>query len=199
MRRCLVVAGAVVLVAGALMAAVATREVGILKVNTPGMILRIKPDPKEKATVAIPFGKDAHLPPGTYQTGAIDLYAKDTQGQMWKLESATQFGELAKVAITTGETTVIEGGPPLQMKVLVYVTGPDNKQAEADGGSSRFVKPKAREVTVMVTYVGTKGEYYSPKVMCGRAYATRPVVRLTDYDGTVVAQGNYSYPVTGVG
>jgi hypothetical protein len=189
MKRVWSLVAIAVLAAGTLAAGPAAGPTGTLRIESQGLVLKVE-GPPNKATqkpteVMLPFGRDLTLPVGDLKVMGLNLVAQDAQKEVWSLESAGALGKLARVSVAEGQTTAVEGGGPVRVKTRVVI------EKGAPPGS-KVLKPTT--VTVLLNYVGQAGEVYGPKVMRGNRQGPRPVIRLVDYDGKALAQGDYTYP-----
>ena len=214
MRKCLVLGAALLFLAGAWADAANGPKGGTLKVGTPGMILKIKMDSSsqyatKKIDVPVPANKEFPLPAGKYESSGIELYAQDKQKQVWGLESAGNLGSLKTFDITEGQTTTVEGGAPLTLKITATVTNaaPAAKPLVVPGraGAGCANAPVAGQappaaagkvVNVIVRYVGKSGEEYGPKLTLGNRAMTPPTMRVATYEGKVLDQAPYRFAST---
>jgi len=216
MRKCLVLGVALLFLASAWADAENARGGGTLKVGTLGMIVKVKMDPSskyasKKVDVPVPANKDFNLPAGKYDVAGVELYAQDKQKQVWGLESAGNLGSLKTFEITEGQTTTVEGGGPLTLKITATVTtGPAPKaaivpvRAGAAGCANAPVAGQAppavgnppaagKVVNVIVRYVGKSGEEYGPRLTLGNRPMTPPAMRVATYEGKVLDQAPYKF------
>jgi hypothetical protein len=130
MKRILMVAAAL-LYCTSIWAAAPPAEsgnVGMVKVASPGLCLKIV-GPKNKYTgkpeeVPLPSGQDVKLPANTYEVAAVGLMAQDAQRNLWTLTSTKTMGKLGNFQVSSGQTTSVEGGGPLQIKASARVGVP---------------------------------------------------------------------------
>jgi len=200
MRKVLILVGLAVLVGAAWAAEFAPP--GTVKVATPGMVVTIKvskPDSKKPLDAPIPFGKDASLPGGKYQVATVQLYKPDDKGKMWILNATKDLGSLRTLDVAPGQTATVEGGEVLKIRTRVAVT--KEKPAMTVGCTKAGPPPKPiRVVTVYLDYVGKSGEHYGPKAIAGQApIQIRPVIRIKDEYGKLLAEGPYAFGSSGFG
>jgi hypothetical protein len=219
MRKCLVLGVALLFLTSAWADAENARGGGTLKVGTLGMVLKVKMDPSskyatKKVDVPVPANKDFNLPAGKYDVAGVELYAQDKQKQVWGLESAGNLGSLKTFDITEGQTTTVEGGGPLTLKITATVAnGPAAKApivpvAPVRAGAGCANAPVAGQappaganppaatgkvVNVIVRYVGKSGEEYGPKLTVGNRPMTPPAMRVATYEGKVLDQAPYKF------
>ncbi len=211
MTRYLILPGVLVLVGAAWAAGAGGRGTGFLKVDTPGLVVKLAAGKsfvvgKEKE-VPVPCGRAVPLPAGSYKVSSVTLFAKDKAGKLWSLQSAGRRGKLAKFDIAEGETTTLQGGGPLRVSVRVKVLkGSDLTYDDfsiEDGPIGRLERD-ARYVLVVVRYVGQAGEEYSPFVKIGKrieGYSPFvkmgkrilpfPAICILDENGSSVIEGPY--------
>ncbi|HUX01958.1 MAG TPA: hypothetical protein VMY35_13365 [Phycisphaerae bacterium] len=151
---------------------------GKLKVITPGMLLNLTVSGQK---VAIPANKEASLPPGEYKTKGIELYAReaDRRGKivLWKITSSGSFGKLETIQIAEGQTTEVEGGEPITVKV------PCGLQMQK---ATKFVY-------VGLAYIGKSDEWYSPIVYKGSSRVPAPQLQISDESGKVLHTASFEY------
>ena len=151
---------------------------GTLKGVTPGMVLELMGFGRK---VAIPANKEASLPPGEYKTKGIELYAREVNSKgkavLWKITSSGSFGKLATIRVAEGQTTEVEGGEPITVKVPC----------------SLLAKGTAKSLYIGLAYIGKSGEMYSAVVYRGRIRKPAPQCQIQDESGKVLATGNFEY------
>jgi hypothetical protein len=200
MRKVLILVGLAVLVGAAWAAEFAPP--GTVKVATPGMVVTIevpKPGSKKPIEAALPFGKDALLPGGKYHVATVQLYKPDDKGKMWILNAAKDLGSLQTLDVAPGQTATVQGGEALKIRTRVAVT--KEKPPMTAGCAKAGPPPKPiRVVTVYLDYIGKSGEHYGPKAIIGQApIQTRPVIRIKDEYGKLLAEGPYAFGSSGFG
>ena len=196
MRKSLVLLGILVLIGGAWAADNAT-EVARIKVVTPGLVLNLKGRPSmvigKFEDVPVTAARELTVRPGSYETNSILLCVRDAKKETWTLTCARNFGKVKTVKVAAGETATIEAGPPLSVKVSVSRPAKDRLVDAAPGAS-------LKDLLIHIDYVGKAGEYYSPRVMKSQSVGPQPRVRISDEEGTLLAEGDYRYAyVSGVG
>jgi len=170
---------AAVLAMAAMTVQSASTPTGHIKVPA-GLLLELKIDGKP---VLVPSGSACPMPAGTYAPVSITARAEGEevggQRDLWSLTSRGPFGKLAKVEIKDGETTAIEAGPPLVLKVAV---------AKAQS------TPQGKVVRIGLQVLGRMGEVYAPNTLRqGRTVAPAPQLEVLDEKGTSLAKGNFEY------
>jgi len=202
-------------------------NVGTVKITSPGLCLKIV-GPKNKFTgkpeeVALPSGRDVKLPAATYEVASVGLMAQDAQRNVWTLTSTKPLGKLGNFQVIPGQTTTVEGGGPLQIKLTAKVGAPavnvsaagcavpsapgmsyagagstaGNKAQQATAANyapkNAGTQANQKTVTVLIRYIGQAGEVYSPRAEKGRSIGPAPTVRILDSQNNVLAQGPYGY------
>jgi len=198
MTRYLILPGVLVLVGAAWAAGAGGRGTGFLKVETPGLVVKLAAGKSfivgKVKEVPVPTGRAVPFPAGSYKASSVTLFAKDKAGKLWSLQSAGRRGKLGKFNIAEGETTTLQGGGPLRVSVRVSVlNGSDLTYKDfsiEDGPMARPVRD-ARYVLVVVRYVGQAGEEYSPFVKMGKRILPLPVICILDENGKSVIEGRY--------
>jgi hypothetical protein len=224
MRKCLAVLAVLVMVGAALAASDSSRQVGALKVATPGMILKIKGAASstmvgKSQEIPVPPNKEVPLQPAKYEVAGITLCAQDKAKDIWSLESRPKaLGKLASVEVAAGQTVTVEGGAPLVIKTTVTIeagrpaTDPNRTRLPpgcSTGAPAATVlaaaQPAAsgppevtpdRTVRVILSYVGQAGEEYFPRLKKGARPMNPPIIRITEYEGKVLDEGPYKFGYT---
>ena len=198
MTRYLILPGVLVLVGAAWVAGAGGRATGFLKVDTPGLVVKLAAGKSffvgKVKEVAVPCGRAVPFAAGSYKTSSVTLFAKDKAGRLWSLQSAGRRGKLAKFDIAEGETTTLQGGGPLRVSVRVSVlNGSDLDYKDFSVEDGPMVRPErdAPYVLVTVRYVGQAGEEYSPLVKMGKRVLPLPTICILDEDGNGVIEGPY--------
>ncbi len=177
MKRWLIAAAVLVLIAGALTTYAAAGN-GKLNVATPGMVVEIE----VRGRVApVPPNREVPLPAGDYKVKSIKLHAKgvDTKGRptIWRIEGTKVLGKLATVKVTDGQTTTVEGGEPITVKTPVGISK----------------KGAVKTVSVGLQYLGKAGESYRPVVYRGRSLVPAPKLQIVGESGKPVTTASFEY------
>ena len=192
MRKSLILLGILVLVGGAWAADNATK-VARIKVATPGLLLNLKGRPSKVIgkfeDVPVTAARELTVRPGSYETNSILLCVQDAKKEIWTLTCARNFGKFKTIKVAAGETATIEAGPPLGVKVSISRPVRDRAIEAAPGAG-----PK--DLLIHMDYIGNAGEYYSPRVMKGQSVGPKPRVRISDEEGTLLAEGDYRFAYT---
>jgi len=211
MTRYLILPGVLVLVGTAWAAGAGGRGTGFLKVETPGLVVKLAAGKSrivgKVKEVPVPTGRAVPFPAGSYKASSVTLFAKDKAGKLWSLQSAGRLGKLRKFNIAEGETTTLQGGGPLRVSVRVSILdGSDLTSEDFSGEDGPKVRPVrgAPYVLVVVRYVGQAGEEYSPFVKMGKRIEEYspfvkmgkrilplPVICILDENGNSVIEGLY--------
>jgi len=201
-QKSVIVATAAILLFGGVLAVAATAvKTGILKVDSPGLVLKFRLEkPKSKGAKAketpVPPEKEVPFPVGSHTPSSLTLCAQDDKRQTWSLESAGGFGQLQTITVSEGQTTTVQGGAPLKIQTTVTVTEEKSPKSKSKKDAS---EPKQYIVNVVLRYLGKAGENYSPRVMIGNRRADPPTIRLLTYEGKVLAEGPYKFGSSGTG
>jgi len=151
---------------------------GKLKVVTPGMILNLMVFGQK---AAIPANKEASLPPGEYKPAGIEIYARETgatgETVLWKLTTTGPFGKLATINVAAGQTTEVEGGEPITIKVSCNILAQGTTKA----------------LYIGLAYIGKSGETYPPVVYRGKTQMPAPKFQIVDESGKVLTTGSFEY------
>ncbi|MCX5654863.1 MAG: hypothetical protein NTY65_09480 [Planctomycetota bacterium] len=112
------------------------------------------------------------VPEGRYACQNLQITKTDADGKTWTL-IGSDVGSLAKFEVRGGETTAIQIGPPLALKV----------DAQSQGG----------QTTLNLVLVGKAGETYSIAPRKGTEQPLPPKVKVFDASGKVLAEGNSEF------
>lgn len=198
MTRYLILPGVLVLVGAAWVAGAGGRGTGFLKVETPGLVVKLAAGKSfivgKVKEVPVPCGRAVPFTAGSYKTSSVTLFAKDKAGKLWSLQGAGRRGKLGKFDIAEGETTTLQGGGPLRVSVRVSVLNGSDltyKDFSIEDGPTFRPERDAPYVLVMVRYVGQAGEEYSPLVKMGKRVLPLPTIYILDENDKSVTQGPY--------
>ena len=176
MKRWLIVAGALVLIAGAV-ATYAASNGGKVKVGTPGMVVEIE---VRGRTAPLPPNREVPLPAGAYEVKGLKLHAQGVdKGKpvIWRIDGTKPLGKIAKVEVTNGQTTTVEGGEPLTVKTPVSISK----------------KGPTTAVSIGLQIIGQAGENYRPVVYKGLSRVPNPKIQIVGSSGNAVATGSFEY------
>jgi hypothetical protein len=175
MKRWLIAAGVLVLVGGAV--ATYAASTGKVKVATLGMVVEVE---VRGRAAPIPLNREVPLPAGEYPVKSLKLHAKGVdKGRpvIWRIDGTKPLGKIAKVEVTNGQTTTVEGGEPLTVKTPVRVTK----------------KGATTTVSIGLQIIGQAGENYRPVVYKGRSRVTNPKIQIVGSSGNAVTTGSFEY------
>jgi len=175
MKRWLIAVGVLVLIAGTVVTYAASA--GKVKVGTPGMVVEIE---VRGRAAPIPPNREVPLPVGEYPVKSLKLHAQGVyKGKpvIWRIDGTKPLGKLTKVEVTSGQTTMVEGGEPLTVKTPARVTK----------------KGPTTTVSIGLQIVGQAGENYRPVVYKGRSRVPNPKIQIVGSSGNAVATGSYEY------
>lgn len=113
------------------------------------------------------------VPEGKYTCENLSVAKADAAGKECLL-SGSDVGPLEKFEVRGGETTTIEIGPPLALKV---------EASDPQGG----------QVSLDIALAGKGGETYSAGVRKGAVRTPPPKVKVFDVSGKVLAEGNSEF------
>ena len=91
----------------------------------------------------------------------------------WRLESRGPWGDLSTIRVKNNNTTVLQLGPPFQIKTKTLYT--------------------SSKVSIDFNIIGKAGEHYQNVVMQNNKIASAPKVKIIDEDGNVLASGKFEY------
>ncbi len=181
MRKDTLRVGALLLLAVA-MASGCARDYGYVSVARAGMEVRLRSDWSslwaERAKITPEQGKVA-IPAGTYRPEMIHLVAEQgaQPGQQgtatWTLTSLGPFGKLQRVQVRESQTTSLEAGLPLLVKVRTRRWG--------------------RTVRVDFQITGQAGEVYERAARRNGRRQPAPNVKIVDASGKVLQTGRFEY------
>lgn len=174
-QNILVLVALIVVVAG-IASSVLVRGKGFIRIETPGVDLRLRNGWFGNTSVNSMSGP-VQVPAGIcHPVQATIALKKDTtdEGRSWTLFSrGGPWGKLAAIRVDKGQTVNLRLGPPITL--------------HAD------VQSQGRTVLVGLALVGQAGEHWSPRVMTSQGQAPAPVVQIVDESGKVLASGRFAY------
>ncbi|MHC4244389.1 MAG: hypothetical protein ACYS3N_04060 [Planctomycetota bacterium] len=91
----------------------------------------------------------------------------------WGLETRGPWGDLSTIRVKSNETTVLQLGPPFQIKTKTLYTG--------------------TKVSIDFNIIGKAGEHYQNVITQNNKRASAPGVKILDEDGSELATGKFSY------
>ncbi len=91
----------------------------------------------------------------------------------WRLETRGPWGDLSTIGVKNNDTTVLQLGPPFQIKTKTLYTG--------------------SKVSIDFNIIGRAGEHYRNVIMQNNKRAPAPKVKIIDEDGSVLATGKFAY------
>jgi hypothetical protein len=91
----------------------------------------------------------------------------------WQLESRGPWGNLSQIRVKNNDTTVLQLGPPFQIKPKVQFTG--------------------TKVSIDFNIIGKAGEHYYNVIMQNEKRASAPTLKIIDEAGSVLASGKFEY------
>jgi hypothetical protein len=167
---------AVIVVVAGMASSVLLRGKGFIRIETPGVNLRLRSGWIGTTTVYSASGP-VEVRAGIYHpVQAIIALKKDTadEGRSWTLFSrGGPWGKLASIRVDKGQTVNLRLGPPITLHTDVQRNG--------------------RTVSVGLSLIGQAGEYWSPQVMTSQGQAPAPTVQIVDETEKVLASGRFAY------
>ena len=155
---------------------------GKIKLAQKGYVMELEFDGGVKFNVT---SKAKSLPVNTYTPKAFKLMKLDKKRKIWSLESYGKFtngkstmGPVAEFEIKEGETTELDVGPPLLVRVVV---------------GHRSTKNGQKTISINYRIDGKAGEMYRPAPSVGSKRVPAPLFQITDPKGKILAQGKFSY------
>ena len=145
------------------------REGGHISLDGPDATIRLRGGLFNRVTVG---SKPREAPAGRYTPSWLTL-AAGKGNNTWRLQSTGPWGELAKIKVEKGETTVVKLGPPLKIKPETRVSG--------------------RNISVGWAIFGRAGEEYKNVITMNGSLMPSPKVKIIDQDGNVLASGRFEY------
>ncbi len=91
----------------------------------------------------------------------------------WWLETRGPWGDLSTIRVKNNDTTVLQLGPPFQIKTKALFTG--------------------SKVSIDFNIIGKAGEHYRNVITQNNKRASAPRVKILDEDGSVLATGKFEY------
>ena len=175
MKKCLLAAGVLVFVGGAV--ATYAASTGKAKVTTLGMVVEIE---VRGRAAPIPPNREVPLPAGEYKVKSVRLHAKGVyKGKpvIWRIDGTKPLGKLTSVEVAGGETTTVEGGEPLTVKTPVRISK----------------KGSTTTVSIDLQYIGQARENYRSVVYRGRVRAPSPKIQIVGESGNIVVNSAFQY------
>lgn len=144
---------------------------GYVKIETPGVEMRLTSGMFGSATISSGDGP-TKVSARTYRPRHISIVATH-DGQKWGLDGRGPWGQLARIKVKNGQTTVLKPGPPFTVRPKVSHRG--------------------SHVSVDYSIFGRAGEEYHKTVTKNGRRASAPGVRVVDEAGDVIASGKIAY------
>ena len=91
----------------------------------------------------------------------------------WRLESRGPWGDLSTIRVKNNDTTVLQLGPPFQIKTKALFTG--------------------SKVSIDFNIIGKAGEHYRNVITQNNRRTSAPGVKIIDEAGSVLATGKFEY------
>jgi hypothetical protein len=150
------------------------RQEGQIKIDTPGVKMRLRAGWFGRTSVqsgSDPVAASARA----YRPQRITIEAK--QGNdIWRIVSSRgPWGDLAKIKVGSNKTTVVELGPPFVVKPQIH---------RLRGRS---------QLGIGLAIVGKAGEHYSSRITKNGRHLPAPRLRVVDERGNVLASGKFEY------
>ena len=146
------------------------RPVGYIKVDTPGASVCLKPGWWSQKLIR--GTEPAAIRAGTYRPKFIEI-CQEGNGDKWKIKSYGPWGDLAKIRVKKGETTLLKFGPRLTVKT--------------DVNHHRQV------VSISYSIIGQADEHYYLRIQKNGKQQPVPKLKIVDEAGNVLASGQFEY------
>ena len=167
---------ALIMVVAGIASSVFIRGKGFIRIETPGVDLRLRSG-WFGTTTAYSASGPVEVRAGIYHPVQATIRLKKDngeEGQLWFLSSrGGPWGRLAMIRVDKGQTVSLRLGPPITL--------------HAD------VQRQGSTVLVGLSLVGQAGEHWSPRVMTSQGQAPAPAVQIVDESGKVLASGRFAY------
>ena len=167
---------ALIVVVAGMASSVLVRGKGFIRIETPGVDLRLRSGWFGTTTIYSASGPVEVRTGICHPVQATLTLKKDTadEAQSWTLFSrGGPWGKLAAIRVDKGQTVNLRLGPPITLHADVQRQGPT--------------------VLVGLALVGQAGEHWSPRVMTSQGQAPAPAVQIVDESGKVLASGKFAY------
>jgi hypothetical protein len=162
----------IAIIAGALLVFFLYRgRAGYVRIETPGVEMRLASGWTGSAQISS-GDEPARVSARVYRPQHLNIVANQ-DGQRWALESRGPWGQLARIKVKNGETTVLKPGPPFTIKPTVNRRG--------------------SRVAVDFAIFGQAGEQYQATVTRNGRRGSPPAVKVVDEAGDVLASGKFAY------
>ena len=177
-QNILVLVAVIVVVAG-MVSSVLLRGKGFIRIETPGVNLRLRSGWIGTTSVNSASGP-VEVSAGIYYhpVEATIVSKKDAQAEgQWRslLSRRGPWGKLASIRVDKGQTVNLRLGPPITLHTDVQREG--------------------RTVLIGLVLVGQAGEHWFPQVMRSPDLARppAPTVQIVDESGQILASGKFAY------
>jgi hypothetical protein len=162
-----------IIAAAGLLLFVSLQKKGLVKIDTGGAVatLRLRNSWLGNATInsaAQPSKVSARLHRPQWLKMSMQQ-GSDT----WRLETRGPWGDLSTIRVKNNDTTVLQLGPPFQIKTKTLYTG--------------------SKVSIDFNIIGKAGEHYRNVITQNNKRASAPKVKIIDEDGNVLASGKFEY------
>ncbi len=174
MKRKTVLIGLIIVVAVVvLLRVLQSRGNGYIKINTPGiktsMSLRRSWWSEQQVSSVV---ESVELSARKYWPRRISL-AVQKGGNEWIVSGFGPWGELAKIDVKKGQTTVLKPGPPFLVKTNV--------------------RRKGQNLTIGLLVIGQAGEHYSARVRTRRGTLPAPGLKIVDEGEKVLVSDKFQF------
>ncbi len=103
----------------------------------------------------------------------LKLSMQQGKSDKWGLESRGPWGQLSTIRVKNNDTTVLQLGPPFQIKTKALFTG--------------------SKVSIDFNIIGKAGEHYRNVITQNNRRTSAPGVKIIDEAGSVLATGKFEY------
>jgi hypothetical protein len=157
----------------------AGQKTGYIKIDPPGFETDLVLHNRTailfgKKSLSIRGDKPAEIRAGSYKPERIILRKTENSDTWWSLVSrrGNLWGELAKIDVAEGQTTVLKLGPPLTIRTEV--------------------RQKQRSASISVLLIGRSGEHWNPQVLTSKG-RRKAKLKIIDETGNVLTEGPCQY------
>ena len=152
-----------------------SRGQGYIKIDTPGVELQLRSGWFASTTINS-YAQPVRVKARVYRPErAVITVEKKQEGKWWSLLCRNgPWGELARIKVARGKTTVLKLGPPFTVHT--------------------DVRRRGRDVSLGLSLVGQAGARWIAQVLASdRRRAAEPTVQILDESGKVLASGKFEY------
>lgn len=146
---------------------------GHIKIDTPNIKTRMSLRHGWWSRLQVSSGVESvEVPARKYRPRRISLAMQKDRNE-WIIDGFGPWGELAKINVKAGRTTVLKPGPPLLVKTNV--------------------RKKGQNLLIGLVVVGQAGEHYSARVRTRRETLPAPGLKIVDEGGKVLVSDKFKF------